>query len=165
MPAGGPSHQIGRTFDIDLPEHLSRANECIIHLVRIGDLFLERIIAVTQQHGLSGLEANVLSVLYAAREPLPPHVISERLLVTRGAITKVLDGLVERGYVRRFAHQYDRRMLLIELTDDGLTVMKQYKPDMYHQSAQWVQSLSDEEQEILVMLLKKLQPSSQPQSD
>lgn len=162
MPAGGSSHQISRTFDIDLSEHLPRANECIVHLVRIGDLFLERIIAVTQQHGLSGLEANVLSVLYAATEPLPPHAISERLLVTRGAITKVLDGLVERGYVRRFAHQYDRRMLLIALTNDGLSVMKQYKPDMYHQSAQWVQPLSDEEQETLIILLKKLQPSSQP---
>ncbi len=160
MPAGGQSHQIGRTFDIDLPEHLSRANECVVHLVRTGDLFLERIIEITQRHGLSGLEGNVLSALYAAGEPLPPHVISERLLVTRGAITKVLDALVERAYVRRFAHQQDRRMLLIELTDAGLMVMEEYKPDLYEQSAQWVSQLNDEEQNTLIALLKKLQPSS-----
>lgn len=159
MPVGGQSHQIGRTFEIDLPEHLSRANECVVHLVRTGDLFLGRIIEITQRHGLSGLEGNVLSVLYTVNEPLPPHVISERLLVTRGAITKVLDGLVERGYVRRFAHQQDRRMLLIELTDAGLAVLKEYKPDLYEQSAQWVNALSDEEQDALIALLKKLQPS------
>jgi hypothetical protein len=46
-------------------------------------------------------------------------------------------------------------MLMVELTDDGLAIMKRYKPDLYLHSAQWVNALSDKEQEMLIMLLKK----------
>jgi len=153
-----PHHHIGKIYDFAIPQQQTRAAECVAHTVRVGDLFLNRIVAICHQHGLSGLEANVLSVLLNAEEPLPPYVISERLLVTRGAITKVLDTLAERGLVQRIAHQQDRRMLLIELMDEGLRVLEQYKPDLSRQSAQWVDTLNEEEQEMLIHLLKKLQP-------
>lgn len=41
-----------------------------------------------------------------------------------GAMTRQLDQLERKGYLRRTPHAQDRRALRIELTDDGLAVWK-----------------------------------------
>ncbi|SDO35628.1 DNA-binding transcriptional regulator, MarR family [Nakamurella panacisegetis] len=51
--------------------------------------------------------------------------IAEDLVVTMSGISKLVDRVEAAGYCRRRANPDDRRSSLIELTDDGRTVMEQ----------------------------------------
>ncbi len=51
-------------------------------------------------------------------------LVSEHLGATLSATSKLVDGLVERGWVRRDIDEEDRRKLILALTDAGAEVMK-----------------------------------------
>jgi DNA-binding MarR family transcriptional regulator len=44
---------------------------------------------------------------------------SRQLNVPPGAISKLVDQLVKRGYVQRWRDQQDRRVVLLQISDDG----------------------------------------------
>lgn len=45
--------------------------------------------------------------------------LADRLAVAKPTVTAVVDGLVERGYLRRTADEHDKRATRITLTADG----------------------------------------------
>lgn len=88
-----------------------------------------------------------LEILRGAREPLPPHVISQRLCVTRGTVTGVLDTLEQHGLVRRLAHPDDRRKLLVEITEPAVRLLDDLLPRLHRLEREWLDCLSPSEQE------------------
>lgn len=50
-------------------------------------------------------------------------LVSEHMAATLSATSKLIDGLVERGYVRRETAPDDRRKLVLALTDTGKDVL------------------------------------------
>lgn len=50
--------------------------------------------------------------------------LAERLAVRPPSVTAVIDGLAARGLVERTHSEDDRRRVSLELTDDGLSVLK-----------------------------------------
>lgn len=61
----------------------------------------------------------MLAIVEGEGAPLPPSVIGERMLMTSGTMTSLLDTLARRGLVRRAPHPDDRRMQLVAITDAG----------------------------------------------
>jgi DNA-binding MarR family transcriptional regulator len=51
-------------------------------------------------------------------------LVSEHLGSTLSATSKLVDGLVERGFIRRETAEDDRRRLLLALTDAGMQIME-----------------------------------------
>src|SRR3954471_10650197 len=51
-----------------------------------------------------------------ASGPLAAGELAQRLLLTRGSVTALLDRLARSGWVRRVPHAQDRRSVLVELT-------------------------------------------------
>jgi len=51
-------------------------------------------------------------------------MLSEHLGATLSGCSKLIDGLVERGYVRRKNAEDDRRRLILALTDDGAQALR-----------------------------------------
>lgn len=86
--------------------------------------------------GLTPSQAEVLSVL-AQREPLSLVDLGELLVCETGSPSRLVNGLVEHGLVRRDRSDTDRRMITLTLTDRGraqvlrLTeIDRQYHADM-----------------------------------
>jgi DNA-binding MarR family transcriptional regulator len=100
---------------------------------------------------------NALEILRGAGEPLPPSVVSERLLVTRATVTSLVDSLERRGLVRRGPHPADRRMLLVQLTPEGRAVLEEFMPWLHHTERSWLAGLDEGEKEQLILLLGKVQ--------
>ena len=87
-----------------------------------------------RRHGISGAE---MRVLYALRRAGPPYArrptdLYTALLVTSGAVTKQVDRLVTRGFVKRIADPAGNGGFLVCLTpagrktaDEGLTALTQ----------------------------------------
>ena len=133
------------------------ATECVMNLVRTESLVVGELNGRFRRFGLTASTFNVMMILDAAPEPLSPHQLGERLLVTRGTVTGLLDTLQRQGLVRRVPHPTDRRMLLIELTRTGHTMLRETWRTHFPAQTEMMSVLSDLEKETLVRLLGKLQ--------
>jgi DNA-binding MarR family transcriptional regulator len=80
--------------------------------------------AVAEHFGIGAVESVVLSLLSEAGQPLTPHQIGSRMLLSSGTVTAILDRLEKAGHIRRTQHPTDRRSRLIVLTPAGRRVLQ-----------------------------------------
>ena len=141
----------------EFPELDRRATEVLINLIRteslVGNLLARRF----RRHGLSLSGFNALVILRQSHSGLHPHQIADRLLVTRAAVTALLDGLETRGYARRLPSQDDGRMSLIEITERGREVLQELLPEHFAAERAMAACLNANEKELLIGLLGRLQ--------
>lgn len=69
-------------------------------------------------------EALVL-LAFSKRGALPMGKMGQRLMIHPTSVTNIVDRLEGQGFVRRRAHDHDRRTTLVEITDAGRSVMDQ----------------------------------------
>ena len=87
---------------------------------------------------------------------LPLSELAERLLVTGGNITGIIDRLERDGYVYRERDKKDRRIVRALLTEKGFDLYKSFLP-RYKEVMRKINSvLTTEERQQLQRLLKKL---------
>jgi MarR family transcriptional regulator, organic hydroperoxide resistance regulator len=60
-----------------------------------------------------------LALFHLANEPLPARTLGDRLGLTSGSVTALVDRLIGRELVRRIPHESDRRVVLVEMTSTG----------------------------------------------
>lgn len=128
-----------------------------MNLVFTSDLLVKRIAQLLQPFDVTPASGLVLGMLADSETPLPPNVIADRLIITRATVTGLIDSLERRGYVRRQAHQTDRRMVLVEITDVGRRVAGEFRPLIHQNQKAWFSVLSDEAQMQLIDALHQLQ--------
>jgi len=108
-----------------------------------------------KRHGLNITEFGVLEVLHHKGE-LPLQQIGEKVLMTSGNITYVVDKLERKGLVKRKASPTDRRVIYAEITEAG----EQFMRDSFPSHASCIQhatsGLTAEEHAQIIPLLKKL---------
>lgn len=109
---------------------------------------------------LKGTELTVnefigLEALYSKKQ-LQVNELSKYLIIPNSSLTYVLDTLEKKGYVFRCAHEKDRRIQSITLTEKGEEVfLKTYKVH-YEYMVGLFDVLTKEENLTLQNLLKKL---------
>ena len=108
---------MGEDFEDEYPGASALATECYANLYRTADMLMELHNRQTyDEYELSPSARQVLAVVEGADGPLEPSIIAERLLVTTGSMTSLLDNLEKRGLIVRRRHPNDRRKVLIEIT-------------------------------------------------
>ena len=94
----------------------------------IGRLRAEFVYAVEQEMGHQGVELNftqfVALKLLGHEEPMTPVELARALHYNPGALTRLLDKLEQRGYLKRVPDPDDRRALRLELTTQGKALRK-----------------------------------------
>jgi len=78
------------------------------------------------EHGITARDYEAL--LYLAQAPdrkLPMSALAERTMLTRSGITRLIDGLVEAGWIERVACQKDARVSYAQLTDSGYQKLRE----------------------------------------
>jgi DNA-binding MarR family transcriptional regulator len=76
----------------------------------------------TAKFGMSPSTIRILLTLRRAGRPMRPTDLFKQLIITPGAITKQVDRLEARGYVRRVFNSEDKRGWLIVITKAGRTI-------------------------------------------
>jgi MarR family 2-MHQ and catechol resistance regulon transcriptional repressor len=109
---------------------------------------------------LNPTEFGVLEVLFH-KGPQPLQQIGEKILISSGNITYVVDKLEKKKLLVRKPCAEDRRVIYAELTDQG----KQFLADIFpsHKEAieKAVSGLTAEEKQQAIALLKKLGRAAQ----
>ncbi|MGH3475221.1 MAG: MarR family winged helix-turn-helix transcriptional regulator [Nocardioidaceae bacterium] len=76
-------------------------------------------------HGLSMREYDVLYTLSKCPEPVRIGELHGHVLLSQPALSRLVDRLVERGYVERQTDPADRRGVRLSLTEDGRARQRQ----------------------------------------
>lgn len=118
------------------------------------------------EYGLSATGKQALAVIEGAREALEPSVIAERLIITTGSMTSILDTLERAGLVRRMPHPADRRKLLVDVTDEAIAIVDELLPSLHQRERTIIDdALTPAEQRTLIALLAKVQASIAEHAD
>ncbi|MDD3123649.1 MAG: MarR family transcriptional regulator [Candidatus Izemoplasmatales bacterium] len=124
------------------------------------DIF-NRILAIegeelrTQGIKISMNEVHVLEAISMVEEPNMTN-IANKLGITVGSATTAINTLVQKGYVKRYTDETDRRKVLVSLEEPSLKVLKIH--ETYHQKMidSVFEDLKIEEDEVLIASLKKV---------
>lgn len=140
-----------RTWD----DEEERALRVWITLARSYSSFARVVAGRVAEYGLTTAQFGVLEALHHLG-PLSLGELAEKLLVTGGNVTYVMDRLEEQGFVRRQRADFDRRVILAHLTPEGRRLVSEVFPEHAAFVADLCSVLRPEEQEELRRLLKKL---------
>jgi DNA-binding MarR family transcriptional regulator len=88
--------------------------------------------------------------------------VSERLGATISAASKLIDGLVERGYVRRETAEDDRRRLILALSGKGKESLASVHMEMISCLAEKLDALSPSECALLRLSMDLLRTTLAP---
>ncbi len=108
-----------------------------------------------QERGLSVAEWVVLSQVHD-RPGVKPGEVADALGMTRGAISKVLDKLEEKGWVTRRTLPEDQRVQLLSLTRQGRRLLPQLVEIADRNDSHFFACLDDAERVRLWEVLRKL---------
>jgi MarR family 2-MHQ and catechol resistance regulon transcriptional repressor len=108
-----------------------------------------------ERQGLRPTEFGVLEALYH-KGPLMLGEVGERVLLTSGSTTAVVDKLEQRGLLRRRTSSEDRRVCYAELTEDGRALVAGIFPAHAHVLRGVMGGLTTEEKQIATALLRRL---------
>jgi DNA-binding MarR family transcriptional regulator len=116
------------------------------------------------EHGLTTRDYEVLFYLAQAEgHRLAMSALSERTMLTRSGITRLVDGLVGNGLIERHACSNDARVSYAQLTDVGYAALRRAsRSHVAGVRRLFVERFSDEELETLAELLGRL-PGAQPE--
>lgn len=140
-----------RTWDDDE----ERALRLWIALARCYLTFSRSVAAKVSEYGLTTPQFGVLEALHHLG-PLTLGDLADKLLVTGGNVTYVMDRLEEQGLVTRERCGQDRRVIWAKLTVKGRDVIGDAFPGHAEFVEELAAELAPEEQDALRSLLKKL---------
>ena len=89
-------------------------------------------------------------------KPVSVKDLSQKLNITSGAVSQMIDPLVEKGLVTRTEDAQDRRIVRLELTDKARETFKTLRQAHLENVKSMFDDLSEEELNTLENLLKKI---------
>lgn len=105
--------------------------------------------------GLTLGQFAVLEVLHSKGD-LPVGVVRDCILSSVGTISVIIRNLEQRGLVQRLPDPGDRRVCLLRITPEGEALILKIVPRNNEMIQKFFSSLTAEEQEELLRLMKKL---------
>jgi MarR family 2-MHQ and catechol resistance regulon transcriptional repressor len=108
-----------------------------------------------ERHGLQASEFAVLEALYHKGD-LPVGDVADRVLLTSGSMTHVIDKLEERGLLVRRRCSEDQRVTYLAATSAGRALMASIFPTHADAIRRATAGLSPDEKRVATVLLKRL---------
>jgi MarR family transcriptional regulator, 2-MHQ and catechol-resistance regulon repressor len=130
-------------------------NQTFLLLMQTSKAIQERIRDEMSQNNLSITEFSVLEVLfYQGKQTI--QQIGNRILISSGSMTYVIDKLEQKGIIKRNDCREDRRVIHITLTAEGIEMMESIMPKYQDMIDSIFADLTDNESQLLVDSLKKV---------
>jgi DNA-binding MarR family transcriptional regulator len=84
----------------------------------------EKEIRFAEKHGLTQAEFRCLRY-FGTNECMNNKQISERMRLTQGRLTRIIDSLIIKNYLKREIDPSDRRFMRVNLSENGNSIVKQ----------------------------------------
>lgn len=110
---------------------------------------------VVRDKGLTLPQMHTLEIL-GAQGPMRMKELAQRMGVTTGTLTVMVDRLKRNGHVERRRHDTDRRSIIVTLTHSGQELFEEHDALHHQLTAELTSGLSDDELATLSDLLRKM---------
>ncbi|HLS59647.1 MAG TPA: MarR family transcriptional regulator, partial [Virgibacillus sp.] len=124
-------------------------------LMKASKTIEEQIKEDIRSYGMRISDFTVLEALYH-KGNLTVREITESVLINTGSITYVIDKLVKKELVERRHSKEDRRVVHIEITEEGKILMDEVFPAHQKLIEHIFTTISNNEKETLIHILKKV---------
>jgi len=124
----------------------------IRRLMQAGELYTKEL---SKTYQVSAPQLHCLLALYD-HGPLPPSQIARYIMVKSSTVTGIIDRLEQKGLVTRIRNSPDRRVITIELTEAGRTLVLNAPPPIQHKIVDGLKKLPESEVEQVINSLSKL---------
>ncbi len=139
----------------------SLSEEAMLGLLRTTDLVRRRLAEVVEPRGISPQQYNVLRILRGAgKDGLPTLEIASRLVEQAPGITRLLDRLEAKKWIRRERCPEDRRQVLCGITEAGRALLASLDGPVREFDGSILAMLSKAEQRTLVRILDKVRQAA-----
>lgn len=112
--------------------------------------------SLEQSVGFTVPQMLVLEALRMESQPLSAGRLAERVSLSQGTVTLILDKLEARRLVRRNRDELDRRKVMVALTEGGREVLHAAPPLMQAQFIRRFEDLPEDERGALVEALSRI---------
>ena len=133
-----------------------RALKLFIVLTRASKVILEEANKTSEKHGLNPTEFAVLELLHHRGKRQPIQKIGQKILLRSGSMTYVVDKLEKRGLLERVFCEEDKRVTYMSITPAGINLMTSIFPEHANNIESIMSSLSTQEQDQAIELIRKL---------
>jgi len=106
-------------------------------------------------HGMKSSDFAVLEALYH-KGSQTVRDISNAVLINTGSITYVIDKLEKKDYVKRRHCQEDRRVVYIDITEQGKKLMDEIFPKHQQVIEELFSNVTEEEKKTVIDVLKRV---------
>lgn len=130
-------------------------NRPYLLLMKTTKVIQERIRMEMIKNKLNLTEFSVLEVLYLNGKQTIQQ-IGTSILIASGSMTYVIDKLEQKGLLKRNGCSNDRRVIHVELTEEGVCLMNKMMPNHRDLVNDMFGFLNDDESQTLVRILEKV---------
>ena len=133
------------TFEKEFPGASWLSAQVFRELEVVGGLAEALIATVARRHGLSHAALNALAVIEGNGSPMAAGEVGDRVHITSGTMTSVLDTLERNGYIQRLSDPDDRRRVLVDVTPEAQAVLNRLLPEVVQTTTAVMDRFDDKE--------------------
>ncbi len=111
--------------------------------------------SLSSAYGLAMGEGPVLAYICRSKEPLNPSDLAKRLGYSRSRMTRILDSLAAKGYVRRESDKNDGRRVIVTATEEGRKYSHDTRDEGVGNLAESLSVLGEDDTRELIRVLEK----------
>ena len=138
-------------------EEIPAQSALLCHVMLLNSVLERSVNRFAGAHGLTFPQWMALGFIgHCGKEGIRHAELGNRLMLSKAPVTGVVDRLVRDGFVQRIAEEKDRRAARIVMTPQGEAVWWDVKNNLRDNSRALCQSLSSEEQDVLLSMLSRL---------
>ena len=135
-----------------IPEKL----QFIADLGRTSTWIANRYTNFLKPYGISTQQFNILRVLRSANDWVAMHKVNELLIIKSPNITRLVDKLVTKALVKRDRSLKDRRVVYIQITDEGQNLLAQIDIEHEGELSDYMDSFTIKEAIMMTEILKRI---------
>ena len=126
----------------------------MVALLRAADRVRRRAARIVEPHGITLQQYNVLRILEGAREDgVPTLEVAARMIEETPGVTRLLDRLEAKAYIRRQRCPRDRRQHLCWLSSEGVRLLERLSPALVAGHERVLEHLTTSHRQKLIALL------------
>ena len=111
--------EIGKRSGLDCAEQ-----EAFLNILRTCDQLSREFASLFKAHGVTHAQYNVLRILRGHGCKVQTRRIPSEMVTREPDITRLIDRLERSGFVKRERCREDRRVVWVEITEKGLTLLQ-----------------------------------------
>ncbi|WP_068677388.1 MarR family winged helix-turn-helix transcriptional regulator [Oceanobacillus sp. Castelsardo] len=134
--------------------------KAFVVLLKANKTLAELIKKDISSHGMRTSDFAVLEALYHKGQQTIKQ-ITQAVLINTGSITYVIDKLEKKGLLERTPCKDDRRVVYIQLTDQGIKLMEEIFPLHQQVIENIFEDVTDEEKKIVIDVVKRVGKKSE----